>query len=418
MKKLSLIFVFIMVVSLLAGGEAAMATQKLVYYGISEWVGGGIGPEYKTAYEDLAKAFEQENPGFELELQHDPWGIWVTKLPTLLASGDAPDVFMVNNPEFPVFANGGYLLDLGEKLDKEYFNKFFQGVLSMYVHKGKNMGMPFTTDCRVLWYNKEVFEAAGLDPDKPPVTWDELKEYAKKCTIKMDEGNVYGYGMDLALQEFPAQSLFCATDASIIDPETLKGNTNTPEFKGYLELLRDMKPYYELDFNAIDHQKASTLFAQKKVAMIIAGFWPWGINEGLKDETFYSLAFVPKMNSSAPDGSFGGGFAICVSSKTKSPDAAVKLAQLITSPEFNARLMSDIPATEDGMKKSKFAEDPKYDMFLKQIKYARQGQSIKTEYYAEIDMAVWETVSAVINGELSVEQGAAKLEEKINQITQ
>ncbi len=51
-------------------------------------------------------------------------------------------------------------------------------------------------------------------------------------------------------------------------------------------------------------------------------------------------------------------------------------------------------------------------MFLKQIKYARQGQSIKTEYYAEIDMTVWDTVSADINGELSVEQGAAKLEEK------
>jgi len=356
-----------------------------------------------------------------LELRHDPWDIWVKKLPTLLASGDAPDVFMINNPEFPAFSNGGYLLDLGEKLDKEYFKQFFQGVLSMYVYDGKNMGIPFTTGANVLWYNKEIFEAAGLDPNKPPTTWDELKEYAKKCTIKMDGENVYGYGMDLGLQEFPQQSLFCGTDSSIIDTETLKGNTNTPEFKGYLELLRDMKPYYEPDFNALDHQKVSTLFAQKKVAMIIAGFWPWGINEGLKDETFYNIALVPKMDSSAPDGSFAGGFCIGVSSKTKNPDAAIKLAQLITSPEFNGRLMTDLPTTEEGMKNSKIAEglnNPRDQIFLEQIKYGRQGQSKKTIYYAEIDMAVWETVSAVINGELSVEQGAAKLEEKINQITQ
>lgn len=388
--------------------------EKIVYYGFTNWAGSS---EYAEGYKELAEEFANQNPGYELEIQHDPWDTWLTKLPTMLASGNAPDVFLVNNPDLPTFANGGFTMDLSD-LGEDYFNNYFPGVLSMYKQKSKNMAIPFTTDTRVLWYNKEIFEAAGLDPNQPPRTWEEFAEYARKTSeVTIDGEKVYGYAMDLGLKEFPVQSLFLASNTTIIDSETLKATVDTNEFREYLELLVKMKPYYEPDFNALNHIQAGTLFAQGKAAMTIAGFWPW-MNEGFEEQDFYAHAMIPKMNENAPEGSFGGGFGIAVSNDTDNIEAAINLAKLMCSPEFNSKLMSDVPASEDGIEASPFGQDPKYDVFMQQIPYARQAQPVKTIHYAEIDMAVWETVSKVINEEISIDEGIIELENVINKIVQ
>jgi multiple sugar transport system substrate-binding protein len=388
--------------------------EKLVYYGFSEWV---ADPAYAPVFDELKQKFESDNPGFEVEFQSDPWGTWETKYKVMFASGNAPDVFIVNNPDFPTFANAGYLLDLGTEMKEEDFKDYFPGILSMYKWNGKNMALPYTTDARVLWYNKDVFTQAGLDPEKPPTTWDELKQYALQIT-KATNGDVYGFGMDLGLQEFPAQSLFTASDSSIINvggDGAVTPNVNTPQFKDYLKLLTDMKPAYESDYATLDHHKVGTLFAQKKVAMVIAGTWVTDQNADLKGATFYGQSLVPKHDANAPNGSFGGGFGIGISANSKHPKEALKLAQLLTSVDFNSRTMSDVPANNASLAVSKFATDPAYKVFMDQIKFARQSQP-KTLFYKEIDSAVYNTVSKVILGGQSIDEGVAALEGEITKI--
>jgi multiple sugar transport system substrate-binding protein len=388
-------------------------TEKLVYYGFSEWV---TDPNYAPVFEELKQKFTNENPGYEVEFQSDPWGTWETKYKVMFASGNAPDVFIVNNPDFPTFANSGYLLDLGEKLSEDAFKDFFPGILSMYTWNGKHMALPYTTDARVLWYNKELFKQAGLDPEKPPATWAELKDYALKITEKTDAA---GFGMDLGLKEFPAQSLFTASSGSIIqvdDSGTITPNVNTAEFKDYLQLLKDMEPAYEADFATLDHLKVATLFAQQKVGMVLAGTWVTDQNADMKTAGFYGQSLVPKYNAGAPDGSFGGGFGIGISAKSKHPEQAIKLAQMLTSVDFNARTMSDVPANNASLAVSKFATDPAYKIFMDQIKFARQSQP-KTLFYKEIDSAVYDAVAKVLIGNESAETEISKLEAKIKEIS-
>jgi multiple sugar transport system substrate-binding protein len=390
-------------------------TEKLVYYGFSEWT---ADPAFAPVFEELKAKFAAENPGYEVEFQSDPWGTWETKYKVMFASGNAPDVFIVNNPDFPTFANSGYLLDLGTKMDANAFADYFPGILSMYKWNGKNMALPYTTDARVLWYNKDIFKQAGLDPEKPPTTWAELKQYAEQIT-KATDGKVSGFGMDLGLKEFPSQSLFTASNGSIIsvdDAGKITPTVNTPEFKDYLQLLADMKPSYESDFATLDHLKLGTLFAQQKVGMVIAGTWITDQNPDIKGAAFIGQSLVPKRDASAPDGSFGGGFGIGISATSKHPDQAIKLAQLLTSVDFNARTMSDVPANNASLAVSKFATDPAYKIFMDQIKFARQSQP-KTLFYKEIDSAVYDTVSKVVMGGQSVDEGIADLEGKINKIT-
>jgi len=391
-------------------------TEKLVYYGFSEWT---ADPNFAPVFAELKQKFETENPGYEVEFQSDPWGTWETKYKVMFASGNAPDVFIVNNPDFPTFANSGALLDLGAALGEDAFGDFFPGILSMYNWNGKHMALPYTTDARVLWYNKEIFKQAGLDPEQPPKTWSELKEYADKITQATD-GKVAGFGLDLGLKEFPAQSLYTASAGSIIEVDAggqITPKVNTPEFTGYLQLLADMKPSYESDYATLDHLKVGTLFAQQKVGMVIAGTWITDQNPDLVGADFYGQALVPKMDVNAPDGSFGGGFGIAVSGKTKHPEAAVKLAQLLTSVDFNAKTMTDVPANNASLAVSKFATDPAYKVFMDQIQSARQSQP-KTLFYKEIDSAVYDTVANVVVGGKSVESQVAELEGKIKEITQ
>ena len=86
------------------------------------------------------------------------------------------------------------------------------------------------------------------------------------------------------------------------------------------------------------------------------------------------------------------------------------------SEKYNAKLMSDIPPTSTGVGQTKFGTNPKYEVWAEQIKYARQAQAVKTVFYSEIDLASWEMVSRVINGDISPEDAAKELDQAINDI--
>ena len=70
-------------------------------------------------------------------------------------------------------------------MDAEYYAY----TVAEMTFQGKIWGIPSGVDDRVLYWNKDAFEAAGLDPDTPPTTWDELLMYAELLTIKDDVGN-------------------------------------------------------------------------------------------------------------------------------------------------------------------------------------------------------------------------------------
>ncbi|MFP3155365.1 sugar ABC transporter substrate-binding protein [Lachnospiraceae bacterium ZAX-1] len=384
---------------------------SITFYGFSDWV--DTDP-YKAVYQEVKAKFEEENPGYTVELQSDPWGDWEQKYKTMFASGNAADVFMVNNPDFPVFANSGNLLDIGEYAKSGYFDQFFPGVLSMYTWNGKNMAVPFTTDCRILWYNKEMFKEAGLDPESPPTTWEELVKYANQITEKTGK---YGFGMDMGLKELPTASLFCASGSTLITVDNdgkITPNVDTDEFKGYLQTLLDMKATYEPDYpNLIMHDVAKQ-FAEGQFGIIIGNTLT---ETDIYEKDFWGQALVPTMSAGTDKGSFGGGFGISVSSETKNPEQAVKFAQMMVDAQYNAGLVSDIPASEEGMNHSTYVSDEKFEIVLEQIQYAKQSMP-KTLYYAEIEAAAYDTVVEVVVGGSDINTAVQDLTAKIEEIIQ
>jgi len=392
-------------------GEAGTPAQTitLTYYGFSEWVNSD---PFRAVYEEAVARFESENPGFTIELQSDPWGDWEIMYRAMFAAGNPADIFIVNNPDFPVFANSGALLNLGDFVEPGYFDQFFPGTLDNFTWQGNTMGIPFTTDCRILWWNRDIFAQAGLDPDRPPETWAELVEFAN--TITENTGR-HGFGMDLGLPEFPAQALFNASTGNVINVAadgTITPNVDTPEFRAYLQLLLDLQPSFQPDFAVTNHHDVARLFAAGQFGMIIGNTL---VETDVYDHDFWGQAFVPRMNAAAPHGSFGGGFGISVSATTEHPEAAVRFAQILTSPEFNSRLISDFPASEAGIAVSDFAADPNFDVYLAQLPYARQAQAT-TLYYTEIEAAIHEIVAAVLIGGMSIDTAVNELSNRITSI--
>jgi multiple sugar transport system substrate-binding protein len=391
------------------GGAASSQTITLTYYSFSDWT---ASDPFDKAYNEAKAQFEAENPGYRIELQSDPWGDWELKYKTMFASGNPADIFIVNNPDFPAFANSGNLLDLGTYTPAGFFDQYFPGVQAMYQWQGKNMGVAFTTDCRILWYNKEIFTQAGLDPNKPPATWAELLSYARTITQKTGK---YGFGMDLGLKEFPAQALFNTSNASVIKVDSsgkITPNVDTPEFRAFLQLLLDLKPTFEPDYANLNHHDVAKLFTEGQMGIIIGNTL---VQTDIYSKNWYGQALIPKMTASSPNGSFGGGFGIAVSSKTRAPAQAVKFAQLLTNAKYNARMISDIPASEAGLAVSESSRDPRFAVYLDQIKYARQAQP-KTLYYAEIDMACYDTVVEVVVGGQGIDAAVRSLTDRINRI--
>ena len=416
-KRLLVIFSVMLVTGLIlsgCGGGADQASAEevtLTYYGFSEWTSSD---PFKAVYEEAVARFEAENPGFKIELQSDPWGDWELKYKTMFAAGSPADIFIVNNPDFPTFANSGSLLAMDEYVEQGYFDNFFPGVQNMYRWQGNNMAAAFTTDCRILWYNREIFAEAGLDPDSPPTTWEELARYAN--TITQNTGK-YGFGMDLGLREFPTQGAFCASPGSIINVAndgSVTPNVDTPEFRGYLQLLLDLKPTFQPDYVTLNHHDVARLFAEGQFGMIIGNTLT---ETDIYSKDFYGQALIPRMNAPAPNGSFGGGFGISVSSRTRAPEQAVRFAQILCDADFNARLISDIPASEAGLSRSAYASDPNFAVYLQQIQYARQAQP-KTLFYAEIDAAVYDIVAEVVVGGKSIDAAVADLAGRIASIVQ
>lgn len=141
----------------------------------------------------MAKAFEAANPDVKVTVRRVQFADLVNDLARAASTGNVPDVSYVDNPDVALLASRGVLTDLTDLItaDKTIdMASFYPGPRSAVSFDGRVYAVPRGANTLALYYNADMFKAKGLDPDRPPRTWDELYRYAKTLT---DPGkNVYG----------------------------------------------------------------------------------------------------------------------------------------------------------------------------------------------------------------------------------
>ena len=157
---------------------------------------------YSGSRAELLKSFvsewEKANPQIRIKLEYG--GDLYTmrdKLLTAIAGGAAPEIAEIDSYWTPIFAKPGLIANLDSYMDASYAKDDLQGpALLSTQYKGSSYSIPFNLDTIVLYYNKALFEKAGLDASRGPASWDELIDYGRKLTLdKNGDGTPEQWGI-------------------------------------------------------------------------------------------------------------------------------------------------------------------------------------------------------------------------------
>ncbi|WP_163537969.1 ABC transporter substrate-binding protein [Gracilibacillus sp. YIM 98692] len=154
------------------------------------------------AISGIVEDFENENPNINIEYEAVPWGEYFQKLSVGYAGGNAPDIHGLGYGQLMYTVVQEQYADLNQFIEQDNWDgkeDIFPDILESGQWNGGQYGLLFP-DIRVLFYRKDYFEEAGLDPEQPPQTVEELYEYARQLAIIDESGTTTRGGIDIPVQ--------------------------------------------------------------------------------------------------------------------------------------------------------------------------------------------------------------------------
>ncbi len=361
---------------------------------------------------NLVKQFNDLNNGIKIEYRLIPFDDVVTEAMRAYATGQAPDIITVDNPEHALFASRGAFLDLTDMIAKSSEIKpgnYFPGPLASVTWKGKYYGVPKATNTIALYYNKDMFKAKGLDPNKPPQTWDDLVNDARKLTDPSK--NVYGLAFSAkANEEGTFQFLPWAQMGG--------GGYNHIDAPGAIKALEIWKTILSEKLASPDtltrgQWDSTGTFNSGNAAMAISG--PWELDRMLKEAKFdWGVTLLPVPKDGAERSSAMGDFNWAIFSSTKHPAEAFKALEYFASQDKDmfknfgqlpARSDIAIPPTGNALK------DAALKVFVEQLKYAKPRGPHPA--WPKISKAIQDAIQAALTGQATpkdaLDQAAVKI---------
>lgn len=225
----------------------------------------------------IAVNFEAAHPGVKVQVESYGDG-YDQKMSAGFGAGNPPDVmYMWDFPTYqaslesldPYIAKGGIdLKDMPASLLNYSKIKNADGT-------DRIVGVPSGFTTHVVYYNKAMFDAAGVPYPKEGWTWDDLRATAKKIANK--EKKTYGYGVDGNADPYDFQSYLWSAGTAWVSPDgkTTEGFLNSPETKNIFGMFVDMvKTGDAVLFGVGDNQSYRELFISDRLAMVESGNWP------------------------------------------------------------------------------------------------------------------------------------------------
>lgn len=145
----------------------------------------------RTAVRRLVAICQQQLPNIQVTETFKPFGdIWTANIAAVAAGTGMPDITVEDRPLLPQRARDAIATNLQPYIDRDKFDSsvFWPFAWQETLYEDNSYGIPFETDVRVMMWNKQAFADAGLDPETPPTTWDDLETYANALDIKNDDG--------------------------------------------------------------------------------------------------------------------------------------------------------------------------------------------------------------------------------------
>jgi multiple sugar transport system substrate-binding protein len=370
---------------------ALAETVTLKIWGIDGANGPGIADTF-------SKEFDEANDDITVEYRTVPFDDLVNESLRAFATGQAPDIIAVDNPDFALFSSRGAFLDITDRVKASTVIKdenYFAGPLASTMWDGKQYGVPKATNTIALFYNRDLFKKAGIA--EAPKTWDELLEDARK--LNDPANNVYGIswsaraGEEGTFQFLPWIQMAGGSFTQVNVPGAVKA----------LEIWKTLldEKLASQDVLSQGQWDSTGTFNSGNAAMAISG--PWEINRMSTDAKFdWGVALLPTETDGGARSSAMGDFNWAIFSTTRHPDEAFRAIEYFTTqearlfPEFaNIPARSDIPLPPTGDAK----KDEALAVFLDQLKYA-QPRGPHPEWQ-KISKAIYDAFQAAMTGQMS-----------------
>lgn len=329
-------------------------------------------------WDKIVDAFNEAHPDIHVTASYQGgYTATLQKITTAIAAGATPDMSEIpNRYGIPQFADSGKMIPLERFMSKAEIDDIFEGVRKRFEWKGKLWAIPNATSNTLLYYNADMFKEVGLDPDRPPKTWDELVAAGQKLTRDINgDGKIDKWGLVThTTTNYFLYALIAQNGGQILSP------TGEPMFTSdeAVEACRfwsDWVHKYKI-MPPLAHPAANKLFSAGTAGMM------WNSTSFLKklekkigDRFDVRVAFLPKKKKYGT-GLGGTGIGI-FKSNPKQEEAAWKFVKWVTNPKWAAYWSENtgyVVTTKSGQAsqshKAFLKANPRYNVATRQMKYA------------------------------------------------
>lgn len=351
--------------------------------------------------------------GIKIEMTIMPNDQFQQKLPAAIATKTAPDMVLFGVEYMASYVKSNSLEDISDfwntmKVDKSNYE---DNVVTLSQVNGKQYGIPMQYNVSYLYWNKELFKAAGLNPETPPTTLDELATYAEKLTVP----SKHQYGLLLPKGTYP--QFLWANGGDVDDPSSNKNLLNSDANLKTLEWLQNLTVNKKVSPKSITGSDADTLFQSGQGAMYMSG--PWQIN-GLRAQGInFGVTSVPKGSAGAYSPAGGCAFEIPAGTDSAKKAAAYEFMKFWLSDD-TLKTWSQKNGFPVWSKTLEQQTDIKNDKVLNDITQATKvGRSYNLGYSlaSQIDNdAIVPMFESVINGSAKPAEALAGATKKLDAI--
>jgi multiple sugar transport system substrate-binding protein len=291
--------------------------------------------------------------GVDYELVVTPWDQYWTQLEAGATGGDMPDVFWMHSNNSYNYMSSGLLMDLTEDL-QDTIGDYNEGVVSLYTYEDKYYAVPKDIDTIALWYNKTMFDAAGIEYPNEDWTWDDFANAAIALTDKSKDQ--YGYALKTSSNQDNWYNMVYSMGGEIISEDmTASGMDNENTIKA-MTWLTDLLQQCAPDYASVSENGPDALLQSGKIAMTLQG--DWMAPAFLENDYVVAncdVAVLPKDATTGKRSTCVNGLGWSVAANTDMPNAAKSLALYLGTAEAQQK-QADEGVTMSALKDTSYSD--------------------------------------------------------------
>lgn len=372
--------------------------------------------------QDLCAQFEAAHPNLRVEVINEPGDRAMDKLQTMIAAGNPPDVMSIHGAFFTPLAANGALLHLDPLIrDDSAFDidEFYPGLADQCRYHGKLYSLPRYTSVYVLFYNKDLFDAAGLTYPDETWTWDDYLAAARKLTVDSPDPQKRRFGCVIDFWGARIYPWIWAAGGEMLDSAGRRCLLDGPGAQEALQFLVDLRHRWKVcpPTTMAERRQNIAMFTNGQVAMFQTGAWDIQAMKEAK-ALRWDIAPLPKQQQHA---TLLGMENYAIAAGTKHPKESWELFKFLLgaeSQETMARELEKQPSLQSVANGPYLAEDAGYDrrVLAEALSYARQAPNVPE--WDRVAHFIQEQLDLIWIGEVSVEEGTRKAARQVTEALQ